>query len=153
MENDIIQYKGVILNLHTYVGKSGVGALNKLIIKLKDKARAIKRELTALYCAYRHPGVPWYAKAITALVIGYALSPIDLIPDFIPILGYLDDLILIPAGITLALRMIPEDVMEECRIKAAEMDKASMGKSWIAAGIILVIWIILAIALIRPFIR
>jgi uncharacterized membrane protein YkvA (DUF1232 family) len=76
-----------------------------------------------------------------------------LIPDFIPILGYLDDLILIPAGITLALRMIPEDVMEECRGRAAEMDRASMGKSWIAAAIIIALWVILLIALIRLFIK
>lgn len=127
--------------------------MNKLIKQLKEKARKIKQELTALYCAYRHPGVPWYAKAFTALVIGYALSPIDLIPDFIPVLGYLDDLILVPAGITLALRMIPKELMEECRIKAEEVERTSMGKSWLAAGVILAIWIVLIIAIARPFIR
>lgn len=126
-------------------------ALKKYIKILKEKAKKIKMELAALYCAYRHPGVPWYAKAFMSLVIGYALSPIDLIPDFIPILGYLDDLILIPAGIAIALRMIPEGIMEECRKQAADMDKASMGKSWIAAGVILAIWIILIIALIKSF--
>lgn len=127
--------------------------MDKVLKQLKEKARKIKQELTALYCAYRHPDVPWYAKAFTALVIGYALSPIDLIPDFIPVLGYLDDLILVPACITMALKMIPKDVMEECRTKAAEVERASMGKSWIAAGVILAIWIILIIALIRSFIR
>lgn len=127
--------------------------MKKYIQILKEKAKEIKRELAALYCAYRHPGVPWYAKAFMALVIGYALSPIDLIPDFIPVLGYLDDLILIPAGITVALRMIPKGIIEECRAQAADMDKSSMGKSWIAAGVILVVWIVLIIALVRPFIK
>lgn len=127
--------------------------MKKYIQLLKEKAKEIKRELAALYCAYRHPGVPWYAKVFMALVIGYALSPIDLIPDFIPVLGYLDDLILIPAGITIALGMIPKEIIEECRSQAADMDKSSMGKSWIAAVVILVIWIVLIIAIVRPFIK
>lgn len=107
----------------------------------------------ALYCAYKHPKVPWFAKAFTVLIIGYALSPIDFIPDFIPILGYLDDLILIPIGISIALKMIPKEIMEECRIKAADMDKKSLGKSWVAGGIIVFIWVALIVVLIRPYIK
>ncbi len=110
---------------------------------LKAKAKEIKRELIALYLAYRHRSVPWYAKLFTAIVIGYALSPIDLIPDFIPILGYLDDLILIPIGIKIALKMIPNHVMIECREQAAELEMKSLGSNWVAAVVILVIWILI----------
>ena len=81
----------------------------------KARRRQLQAEVYALYLAYRDPRVPWYAKAVAACVVGYALSPIDLIPDFIPVLGYLDDLVLIPLGIALALRMIPPAVMDECR--------------------------------------
>jgi uncharacterized membrane protein YkvA (DUF1232 family) len=111
-----------------------------MVERLKTKAREIKNELTALSLAYRHPAVPWHAKLCMAIVIGYALSPIDLIPDFIPILGYLDDLILIPMGIKIALKMIPEDIMIQCREQAIESEKKSLGSSWIAAVIILGIW-------------
>src|SRR5512143_1640562 len=90
----------------------------------KQKARELKIQVYALYYAYRDPRLAWYAKAFTALVVAYAFSPIDLIPDFIPILGYLDDLVLLPLGVFLALKMIPAPVMQECRAKAAEqLDK------------------------------
>lgn len=115
-----------------------------MLEQLKTKAKQIKNELAALYIAYKHPEVPWYAKVFTALIIGYAISPIDLIPDFIPVLGYLDDLILIPAGIALALKMIPKHIMDECRIKAAEMDRKSLGNGWVAAIVILLLWVLIA---------
>ena len=86
---------------------------------LKLWARAIKRDVHALYLASRDRRVPWYAKALAALVAAYALSPIDLIPDFIPVLGYLDDAILVPLGILLVVRLIPRSVMVECRERAA----------------------------------
>src|SRR5262245_26882301 len=88
---------------------------------LRQRARQIKRDTLALYLACRDPRTPWYAKAFAAAIVAYALSPIDLIPDFIPILGYLDDLIIIPGGLLLALKMIPAPVMEDCRVQAAEM--------------------------------
>jgi uncharacterized membrane protein YkvA (DUF1232 family) len=110
---------------------------------LKTKAKEVKQELTALYLAYRHPDVPWYAKLFTAVIIGYALSPIDLIPDFIPVLGFLDDLILIPIGIKIALKMIPNHVMEKCREQAVELERSSLGSSWIAAIIILGLWVLI----------
>ena len=84
----------------------------------KDRAKKLKTEIHALLIAYRDPRTPWIAKAWVLLVIAYALSPIDLIPDFIPVLGYLDDLILLPLGIALALRLIPADIMAEAREKA-----------------------------------
>jgi uncharacterized membrane protein YkvA (DUF1232 family) len=86
---------------------------------LKSWARSIKRDVHALYLAGRDPRVPWYAKALAALVAGYALSPLDLIPDFIPVVGYLDDLILVPAGILLVVRLIPAEIMAEHRATAA----------------------------------
>jgi uncharacterized membrane protein YkvA (DUF1232 family) len=109
----------------------------------KAKAKTLKREVYALSLAARHPRVPWYAKVFAALIIGYALSPIDLIPDFVPVIGYLDDLVLIPAGIILLVKMIPAEVMEECREKAALHHSLLKGKHWLAAGVIVLIWIIL----------
>jgi uncharacterized membrane protein YkvA (DUF1232 family) len=91
-----------------------------LIDQLKQKGKHLKRETTALYFAYRDPRTPWYARAFSALVVAYLLSPIDLIPDFIPILGYLDDLVLVPLGIRLALKMIPQEVMADARKSADE---------------------------------
>src|ERR671927_100641 len=86
----------------------------------RQRARRLKREVYALYLAYRDPRVPWYARLLAACVVGYAFSPIDLIPDVIPVLGYLDDLILVPLGVALAVRMVPEDVLSESRQKARE---------------------------------
>ena len=85
---------------------------------LKNKARQLKTEVYAIYLAYKDPRVPWYARILAVCVVGYAFSPIDLIPDPIPILGYLDDLILVPLGIALALKMIPKEVMAEYREQA-----------------------------------
>ncbi len=84
----------------------------------KARVQVLKTEIKALLLASRDPRVPWQAKAVVALVVAYAASPIDLIPDFIPVLGYLDDLIILPLGILLALKMIPEDVMKRCRCAA-----------------------------------
>src|SRR5215510_237056 len=94
-----------------------------LLPKLKQRARCIKAETFALYLAARDPRTPWYAKLIVAGIVAYAFSPIDLIPDFIPVLGYLDDLILIPAGIALAIRLVPDSVLTDCRARAEEIFK------------------------------
>ena len=111
---------------------------------LKKRARRLKTELYALYLAYRDPRVPWYARVFAAGVVAYAISPIDLIPDFIPVLGYLDDLILVPLGIVLALRMIPPEVMAECRERAKEISREGRPTNWVAAGVIIGIWLLLA---------
>ena len=111
--------------------------------KWKQKARDLKKETFAIYLAYKDPRVPWYAKALAVCVVGYALSPIDLIPDPIPILGYLDDLVLIPLGIALVVRMIPSEVLQECRQKAETAFRQGKPKNWIAGTIIIIIWIIL----------
>ncbi len=106
----------------------------------KDKVRTLKREVYALYFAYRDPRTPRYARIIAACVVGYAFSPIDLIPDPIPILGYLDDLILVPLGIALAIRLIPATVMAESRAKATELIKQGKPVNWLAAAVIILIW-------------
>ncbi len=105
----------------------------------KAKSKRLKTEIKALYLASRHPRTPWYAKVLAALIIGYALSPIDLIPDFIPVVGYLDDLIIIPAGIALLIKIIPEDVLQECRSKA--QSDSLKRKHWVAGVIIILIWL------------
>ena len=121
----------------------------------KAKAKQLKTEIVALYLASKHPGTPWYAKVLAALIIGYALSPIDLIPDFIPVAGYLDDLIIIPAGIALLIKMIPRDVLEECRAKAQSDLLSNKSKNWVAAVIIVLIWLLaiyLVLSLLGPII-
>jgi uncharacterized membrane protein YkvA (DUF1232 family) len=115
-----------------------------VINKWQLRARTLKAETYALYLAYRHPGTPWYAKGFVALVVAYAFSPIDLIPDFIPVLGYLDDLVLIPLGIALALKMIPRVVMDECRAKAQIKIGEVKPVNWLMAIVIVAIWIGLA---------
>lgn len=115
-----------------------------MLDRLKLRARQLKTELYALYLAYHDPRVPWYARVFAACVVGYAFSPIDLIPDPIPILGYLDDLILVPLGVALALKMIPPAVMTECRAQAAVRMQQKRPTNWIAAAVIVVIWLLLA---------
>lgn len=112
---------------------------------LKKRARRLKAELHALVLAYRDPRVPWYARVFAAGVVAYAISPIDLIPDFIPVLGYLDDLILVPLGIVLALRMIPAEVMADCRERAKEISREGRPTNWVATGVIIGIWLLLAV--------
>src|SRR5918998_6471079 len=92
--------------------------MQRSIANWKQRARQLKRELYALYLAYKDPRVPWYARLFAACVVGYAFSPIDLIPDPIPVLGYLDDLLLVPLGIALAVRLIPPQVLADCRARA-----------------------------------
>lgn len=117
-----------------------------IIKKLKEKAKKLKKEITAIYYAYQSPEVGFLPKLIILFTIGYALSPIDLIPDFIPILGYLDDLIIIPALISLALKLIPPEVMTEAR-KKAEQTPIQLKKNWVFAVIFITIWIILLAAI------
>lgn len=108
-------------------------------------ARTIKRDVVALWYAARDPRVPWYAKAVAACVVAYALSPIDLIPDFIPVLGYLDDLVIVPLGIIAAVKLVPEELMAEFRERAARLEQRP--KSYAGAILIAVIWIGATIAI------
>ncbi len=124
-----------------------------MISKLRQRAVNLKREVYALYIASRDPRVPWYAKVFMGLILAYALSPIDLIPDFIPVFGYLDDLIIVPLGIALALKMVPAQVMSDARKQVEESPQ--QGKPIIRAGaiIIIVIWVIIFAAVIWFVVR
>ena len=109
-------------------------------MNIGEKLKGLKKDVAALYLAYKRPDVPVFAKVLAVIVVGYALSPIDLIPDFIPVLGYLDDLVLLPLGVALVVKMIPKDVMDECREQAAELFKDGKPKNWTAAIFIILIW-------------
>ena len=118
-----------------------------ILTALRERARHLKAETFALYLAARHMATPWYAKLMVAAIVAYALSPIDLIPDFVPILGYLDDLVLIPLGVTLAIRMIPPAVMSECRARAQEVIVSGKPVSRVAGAVIVLIWFTLVVLL------
>ena len=112
----------------------------------KKQARALKIQVMALYYAYGDRRTPWYARLFTGLIVAYAFSPIDLIPDFIPVLGYLDDLVIVPLGVLLALKMIPAQVMVECRAKAElAVDEGKPQYRWMAV-VIVAAWIIVLLA-------
>jgi uncharacterized membrane protein YkvA (DUF1232 family) len=119
------------------------------IERWKDRVRELKIEIYAVYLAYKDPRVPLHARIFAACVVGYALSPIDLIPDVIPVLGYLDDLVLVPLGLALALRMIPAGVLKEHQDRAREMMKDGLPVNKAAAVAIIVIWLVLALVGIR----
>ena len=110
----------------------------------RAKTHNLKREVFALYLACRDPRVPWYAKALAAAVVAYAFSPIDLIPDFIPVVGYLDELVLVPLGVLAVRAMIPAAVLAECRERAETALEPGRPVSVLGAGIIVVIWLALA---------
>jgi uncharacterized membrane protein YkvA (DUF1232 family) len=123
--------------------------LPSLLSHIKDWAGRLKRDSYAVYLASRDPRVPWYAKAVAIAVAAYALSPIDLIPDFIPVIGYLDDLLL--AGIWLAVSLIPDDVMWECRARADAALQRPASRAGMAA--IVLLWIAGAVALTWAILR
>lgn len=117
----------------------------------RARADQLRKETYALYIAYRDPRVPWYAKLLAAIVVGYAFSPIDLIPDPIPVLGYLDDMLIVPFGIWLSLKMIPSEVMADARKRADEVMAQGKPVNKTAAAIIVLLWV-LTIALIGAMI-
>ncbi len=118
--------------------------------KLRQRARELKREVFALFLASKHPRTPWYAKVLLIAIVAYAVSPIDLIPDFLPVIGLLDDVILLPLGIALALKMIPRAVIEECRARVAtsELEGSRLGRFgaiaigaiWVALLALVIVW-------------
>ena len=110
--------------------------------QLKQLARKLKQETRAVYLASIDSRVPWPARVLAAVTVAYAFSPIDLIPDFIPILGYLDDLVLVPLGILVVLKMIPPKILAECRQKAATEMSPGKPKNWAAAGVIIAVWLL-----------
>lgn len=119
--------------------------------RLRQWARALKRDGLTLWFAARHPGTPRHAKLLAWLVVAYALSPIDLVPDFIPVLGYLDDVILLPAMVWLAVRCVPAPVLSECRARAAAWmeGRGARPKSFMGAVLVVVVWLVAGLALWR----
>ena len=113
--------------------------------KLKSRARALKNEVHAVYLASKDPRTPWYAKAMVFLVVAYIFSPIDLIPDFIPVLGYLDDLVIVPLGVALAIRMIPPDVLDKARRNANQGEGPGRGVRVVGIILIALAWILILI--------
>lgn len=113
--------------------------------KLKSYARKLKQNLFVLYLSYRDNRTPWHARFVAICVVAYAFSPIDLIPDFIPVLGYLDDLIIVPIGISLALKLIPSHIIEDNREKAEEIKKNGKPKNWFVGLLFILIWVLLAV--------
>ncbi len=111
-------------------------------LRIKKRIAALKLEIHALYLAGRDRRTPWYAVVLIAMVVGYALSPVDLIPDFIPLLGYLDDLIIIPAGIWLAVRLVPREVLDDCRTMARNAPRPPANR--IAGAIVIALWLLAA---------
>ena len=114
----------------------------------KRRAQEIKVEAHAVYLASKDPRAPWYARLLALFVIGYLLSPIDLIPDFIPVVGYLDDLLIVPAGLLLVIKLMPAEVLAEHRetARVAALEKKS---NWVAAGVIVTIWVVFLLLGIR----
>jgi uncharacterized membrane protein YkvA (DUF1232 family) len=121
------------------------------LARWQHQARRLKTEIHAIYLACCDPRTPWYARLVALGVVGYAFSPIDLIPDFIPVLGYLDDLLLLPLGIILVLKLIPPIVLAEARAEAEATVGAGKPTNWVAGGLIIALWLILALLVVRLF--
>ncbi len=113
---------------------------------MRALTRRFRLEVRALYLACKDSRTPWYAKVVALSVVGYALSPVDLIPDGIPVLGYLDDLVIVPLGVILAVRLIPPEVLADCRERAREETIRRGAAAWIAGGLIVLFWLALASA-------
>ena len=120
---------------------------------LKERAANLKRDIPAVFLALKSKKTPLFAKIMAAVTVAYALSPIDLIPDFIPVLGYLDDVLLLPGLVALTLRLIPEEVLTECRIKAQDMWQGGRPKKWYYALPVLIFWCLVLLAILRGFLR
>ena len=121
-------------------------------MSLKDRAKQLKTDIPAVFLALRRRETPWYAKLLAGLTVGYALSPIDLIPDFIPVLGYLDDLIILPALIALTIRCVPAEVMAECRVEAEGMWSSGKPKRWYYALPIVLVWLLVVFLVVRAIV-
>ncbi|TYP78227.1 YkvA family protein [Paenibacillus methanolicus] len=124
-----------------------------MIAQLKTWAKQLKKQVFVLYFAYKDVRTPWYAKLFAICIVAYAFSPIDLIPDFIPILGYLDDVILVPLGVLLALKLMPDAVLADARGKAEERMKGGKPKNWLVGGLIILIWIAAVTGLLMVFVN
>ena len=120
---------------------------------LKERAKQLKTDIPAVFIALKKRETPWTAKLLAALTIGYALSPIDLIPDFIPVLGYLDDLIILPAMVALTIRLVPAEVMAACRAEAEGLWKDGKPKRWYYAIPIVLVWLLVVFLIVRAILK
>lgn len=126
---------------------------SRLKEKWSRRAHELEADSYALYLAARDPRVPWYAKLLAAVVVAYAVSPIDLIPDFIPVIGLLDDMIIVPLGLALALKMIPREVMEEHRREARGRLAEGVPRRWVGAVAVICIWVLLLWLVAYPIVK
>ncbi|MEG1525436.1 MAG: DUF1232 domain-containing protein [Clostridia bacterium] len=120
---------------------------------LKERAQQLKTEIPAVFLALRHQRTPWYAKAVAFITVAYALSPVDLVPDFIPILGYLDDVLLLPLLVKWVIQLIPPDVLAECRAQAAGLWVDGKPKKWYYAIPIVLLWLLIVYWIVRAIFR
>ena len=120
---------------------------------LKERAKQLKTDIPAVFLALKKRETPWTAKLLAALTIGYALSPIDLIPDFIPVLGYLDDLIILPAMVALTVRLVPAEVMAACRAEAEGLWQDGKPKRWYYAIPIVLVWLLVVFLIVRAILK
>lgn len=118
-------------------------------MKLKERAKQLKQDIPAVFLALKSEGTPLLAKVLAVVTVAYALSPIDLIPDFIPVLGYLDDVIILPALVTLTVKLIPDDVFAECREKSKDMWSDGKPKKWYYAIPIVIIWLVIIALIVK----
>lgn len=123
------------------------------MIQLKTFIKTLKRQLTVVYLCYKDKETPLLAKMVALLTIAYALSPIDLIPDFIPILGYLDDVLIVPLGIWLSLLFIPNDIIKRHQVEATYLTQQQLPKNWLMGIIIICLWIIIAITIVQWYLH
>ena len=126
--------------------------INLTVMSLKDKAKQLKTDIPALFLALKDKKTPWYARLIAAITVAYALSPIDLIPDFIPVLGYLDDLIILPVLVALTVKFIPKDVFDEYRRQAKDMWKDGKPKKWYYAIPIILVWALIIFLIVKAIV-
>jgi uncharacterized membrane protein YkvA (DUF1232 family) len=122
-------------------------------VKLKERLSDLKNYLSALYLAYKRRDVPVYAKILIIIIIGYALSPIDFIPDFIPVLGYLDDIIILPILIYFAIKLIPKKILEECKEESKNLWKSGKPKKWYYGIPIIIIWLLVIIIIVKNIVK
>ncbi|WP_010490683.1 MULTISPECIES: YkvA family protein [Pseudomonas] len=129
--------------------------MSNVLQRVRGWAKALKRQVMMLWFSYRHPQTPWLPKVVAIIVVAYALSPIDLIPDFIPILGYLDDVILLPLGIWIVIKLMPAAVLEECRQLTLAWEKTQQPRpvSRVAAIVIILLWLALLAGLWKFYTR
>lgn len=121
-------------------------------MNIKERAKQLKKDIPAVFLALKKKETPWYAKILAILTIGYALSPIDLIPDFIPVLGYLDDVIILPLMIAVTIKFVPKEIIEQCRIESDRLWKEGKPKKWYYAVPIVLIWVMIIALLKKVFI-